>query len=146
MEPAPNAAIPSASADVTPERSRPSTSSCEASTDANSSLRPVTILSTPAGKSDDDVISPNNTPGVGRRSLARATTVLPTHSGAKTASTNPSRDESCAHTTPTTPLGTGIEKLKNGPATGLVAPSTWAILSVQPAYHTMRSIDDETVF
>src|SRR6202167_6578331 len=146
MEFAPTAANSSATSGATPERSMPSTSSCAASTGASSSVRPVTTFSTPAGKSDDDVISPSRTAGVGRFSLARATTVLPTHSGASTASTNPSSEDSCTQTTPTTPLGTGIEKLKNGPATGLVPPSTWAILSVHPAYQTTRSIDAETVF
>ena len=34
----------------------------------------------------------------------------------------------------TTPVGSGVERLKKGPATGLAPPVTWAILSVQPAY------------
>ena len=38
-----------------------------------------------------------------------------------------------------TPVGTGVEKLTNGPATGFTDPSTVAILSVQPAYQTHRS-------
>ena len=40
----------------------------------------------------------------------------------------------------TTPVGSGEERLKNGPATGFPPPTTWAILSVQPAYQTQRSI------
>ena len=102
------------------------------------------MLSTPAGESAVAVISPSRIDGVGRSSLAITTTVLPTAMGAKTAFTNPSSDESCAATTPTTPLGTGTEKLKKGPATGLDEPRTWAILSVQPAYQTIRSIDLDT--
>ena len=124
----------------------PSMSSCEASIGANSSVKPVTTFSTPAGKSDDVVISPEQR---GRRRpswLAIATTALPAAMGASTASTKPTSESSWAQTTPTTPLGTGIEKLKNGPATGLVPPRTWAILSVHPAYQTIRSIDVETVF
>jgi hypothetical protein len=34
---------------------------------------------------------------------------------------------------------TGSEKLKYGAATGFVPPTTWAILSAQPAYQTRRS-------
>src|SRR5207248_3197814 len=40
----------------------------------------------------------------------------------------------------TTPVGSGIVKLKYGPATGLDEPSTCASLSAKPAYHTQRSI------
>ena len=36
--------------------------------------------------------------------------------------------------------GLGVERLKYGPATGLALPTTWAILSAQPAYQTSRSI------
>ena len=45
---------------------------------------------------------------------------------------------------PTTPVGSGIVKLKYGPATGFVPPSTWASLSAQPAYQTNRSIERST--
>ena len=45
---------------------------------------------------------------------------------------------------PTTPVGSGIVKLKYGPATGFVPPSTCASLSAQPAYQTMRSIEVST--
>ena len=45
----------------------------------------------------------------------------------------------------TTPVGSGSEKLKYGPATGLAEPATWANLSAQPAYQTMRSIDSPTL-
>lgn len=44
----------------------------------------------------------------------------------------------------TTPVGSGDERLKYGPATGLPPPTTWAILSVQPAYQTQRSIAAST--
>ena len=44
----------------------------------------------------------------------------------------------------TTPVGSGIVKLKYGPATGFAPPSTWASLSAQPAYQTTRSIERST--
>src|ERR1019366_657129 len=86
----------------------------------------------------------SKTAGVGRFSLASATTVLPTTIGARTVSTNPSSDDSWGATTATTPLGVGSEKLKKGPATGLAPPSTWVILSAHPAYQTIRSIERAT--
>src|SRR4029450_7105255 len=45
---------------------------------------------------------------------------------------------------PTTPVGSGVVRLKYGPATGLAPPYTWAILSDQPAYQTQRSIAAST--
>ena len=39
-----------------------------------------------------------------------------------------------------------MERLKNGPATGLAPPTTWVILSAQPAYQTSRSIAASTTF
>ena len=53
--------------------------------------------------------------------------------------TSPSSGLSCGARTATTPVGSGTEKLKYGPATGLAPPRTWAILSDQPAYQTQRS-------
>ena len=47
-------------------------------------------------------------------------------------------------TTAMTPLGSGVDRLKNGPATGLALPTTWVILSAQPAYQTSRSIAAST--
>ena len=46
----------------------------------------------------------------------------------------------------TTPVGSGIEKSKYGPATGLLEPAIWASLSAQPAYQTSRSTLASTVF
>ena len=43
-----------------------------------------------------------------------------------------------------TPVGSGIVKLKYGPATGFDEPRTWASLSAKPAYQTQRSIDRST--
>src|SRR5215212_2592036 len=70
---------------------------------------------------------------------ATATTALPPVSGGSRRDTSPSRDGSSGAITATTPVGSGTVKLKYGPATGFEPPSTCASLSVQPAYHTMRS-------
>src|SRR5262249_56447487 len=77
--------------------------------------------------------------GSGNRSLATATTVLPLTTAGAITETKPSRLEACGAITATTPVGSGSEKLKYGPATGLAAPRTWASLSDQPAYQTQRS-------
>lgn len=53
--------------------------------------------------------------------------------------TRPRNEDSWGARTVTTPVGSGVDRLKNGPATGLAPPTTWAILSVQPAYQTQRS-------
>ena len=45
---------------------------------------------------------------------------------------------------PTMPVGSGMLKLKYGAATGLTVPSTWLILSAQPAYQTQRSMARST--
>ena len=44
----------------------------------------------------------------------------------------------------TTPVGSGTEMLKYGPATGLALPATCANLSAQPAYQTQLSIASST--
>ncbi len=53
--------------------------------------------------------------------------------------TRPSSAGRSGATTATTPVGSGAEMLKYGPATGLAPPYTWASLSAQPAYQTQRS-------
>ena len=58
--------------------------------------------------------------------------------------TSPSREGRWGAIAATTPVGSGTEKLKYGPATGLLDPRTWAILSDQPAYQTQRSIAAST--
>src|SRR5580693_7747002 len=121
------------------------TSMCEASQGAISAVRPVSTLTTPAGTSEVASTSDSVTAGSGKRSLASATTVLPVTSAGATTDTKPSRLEPCGASTATTPVGSGSEKLKQGPATGFDAPRTWAILSVQPAYQTQRSIAASTM-
>lgn len=63
--------------------------------------------------------------------------------GART-ETRPRNDDAWGARTVTTPVGSGVERLKYGPATGFAPPTTWAILSVQPAYQTQRSIAAST--
>ena len=62
----------------------------------------------------------------------------PTITGAKRP-TSPSSAGSSGATIPTTPVGSGIVKLKYGAATGFEVPRTCAYLSAQPAYQTQRS-------
>ena len=59
--------------------------------------------------------------------------------------TSPRSEDACGASTPTTPVGSGTLKLKNGPATGLEEPATWATLSDQPAYQTQRSTAASTL-
>src|SRR5690606_22494755 len=102
---------------VTPVRSSPFTSACEASQGAVSATRPVSRFTTPPGRSDVASTSARVTAGSGSASAASTTTVLPaTITGAITL-TRPSSGESAGATTPTTPVGSGAERLKYGPAT-----------------------------
>ena len=47
--------------------------------------------------------------------------------------TRPSNGSCCGAIAATTPVGSGVENEKYGPATGLAPPNTAASLSVQPA-------------
>src|SRR5918994_1863540 len=132
------------SADSIPHRSIALTSMCDASQGPISDADPVRMLTTPPGRSEVAITSPSVTAGSGRSYDETATTVLPeTIAGAITL-VSPSRLESCGARTATTPVASGNEKSKYGPATGLVEPTTWASLSAQPAYQTQRSIDAST--
>ena len=104
----------------------------------------MSTLTTPPGTSEVASTSDSVTAGSGRFSLASTTTVLPVTITGATTDTSPSSDESCGASTATTPVGSGTEKSKYGPATGLAAPATWAILSDHPAYQTQRSIAAST--
>src|SRR5205085_11804204 len=100
---------------------------------------------TPPGTSEVASTSAKVTAGSGRCGAAATTTVFPvTITGAITL-TRPRRLESAGARTATTPVGSGVERLKNGPATGLALPTTWVTLSAQPAYQTSRSIAASTV-
>ncbi len=58
------------------------------------------------------MISPSSTAGSGRSSEASTTAVLPvTITGAIT-ETSPSSEDRCGATTATTPVGSGLERLK----------------------------------
>jgi hypothetical protein len=98
------------------------------------------MLITPPGTSEVASTSASDTAGSGAGPLAIATTVFPETIAGATRLTSPSSGASAGATTPTTPVGSGIVKLKYGPATGLAPPATWWILSAQPAYQTHRSI------
>src|ERR671932_2876619 len=70
--------------------------------------------------------------------------VLPLTTAGASTDTSPSSEEPWGAIVATTPVGSGSEKSKNGPATGFDEPWTWAILSDQPAYQTQRSIAAST--
>src|SRR5262245_53444508 len=99
---------------------------------------------TPPGRSDVASTSARVIAGRGRSSLASTTQVFPPTMTGATTETSPSRDEDEGATTPTTPVGSGVVRLKNGPATGFADPRTCAILSAHPAYQTQRSIAAST--
>jgi len=82
--------------------------------------------------------------GSGRSSLVTTTAVLPDAITGATTLISPSSDDCCGARTATTPVGSGVENEKYGPATGFELPRTAAILSVQPAYQTQRSIAEST--
>ena len=88
--------------------------------------------------------SPRVTAGSGRSFDVTTTAVLPPASTGASTLTRPSSEDCCGARTATTPVGSGIEKSKYGPATGLAPPRTAASLSVQPAYQTQRSMAAST--
>ena len=105
---------------------------------------PVSTLTTPPGTSEVASTSERVMAGTGRAAEEATTTVLPVTITGATTLTRPSSEDACGATTATTPVGSGSEKLKYGAATGLVPPTTWAILSAQPAYQTSRSTEAST--
>ncbi len=106
---------------------------------ASSAALPVSRFTTPPGRSEVASTSARVIDGSGARSEATTTQVLPvTITGAIT-EIRPSSGASGGATTATTPVGSGVDRLKYGPATGFAAPRTAPILSDQPAYQTSRS-------
>ena len=85
---------------------------CDASHGSSSLRNPVSRLTTPAGKSEVASTSPSVRAGSGDFSEARATTVLPPARAGAIRSTRPARAGSSGATTPTTPVGSGMVKLK----------------------------------
>ena len=79
-------------------------------------------------------------------SLAITTTVLPLTIAGATTLTRPRSDAPLpwGATIATTPVGSGTERLKYGPATGLPVPATCTYLSAQPANYTQESIAAST--
>ena len=111
---------------------------------AVSASAPVSTLTTPPGTSEVASTSENVIAGSGRSWDEATTQVLPVTMTGATTLTSPSSEDCCGARTPTTPVGSGSEKLKNGAATGLVPPTTCVILSAQPAYQTSRSTEAST--
>src|SRR4051812_21985480 len=111
---------------------------CEASQGAISATEPVSTLTTPPGRSLVAITSPSVIAVSGCGSLAITTQVLPVTITGATTLTSPSNGPLGA-TIATTPVGSGAEWLKYGPATALALPVTCAILSAHPAYQTRRS-------
>ena len=107
-----------------PARSSPSTSACAASHGPSSVTRPVRRLTTPPGTSEVASTSASSTAGNGRSADATTTAVQPVASTGASTSTSPVSAEPAGASTPITPVGTGVEKLTYGPATGLTDPST----------------------
>src|SRR4029079_12355973 len=120
----------------TPHTSSESASTWAASTGTSSRFSPVSRLTTPPGTSDVASTSDSVTAGSGRVSDVSTTTALPATSGGARRHTRTRSGEHSGATSPTTPVGSGIVKLKYGAATGFEEPSTWLILSAQPAYQT----------
>src|SRR5882724_2923484 len=99
----------------------------------SSARLPVRMFTTPPGKSLVARISANVAAGSGNFSEAMTTTVLPDKmTGASNETSASNGGESGASTT-TTPVGSGVVKLKWELATGFTLLNTWENLSVQPA-------------
>ena len=98
------------------------------------------MLTTPPGRSEVASASASSTAAIGDVSDATTTTVFPPTSGGTTRETMPSSAGSAGASVATTPVGSGIVKLKYGAATGFELPITWASLSAKPAYQTILSI------
>src|SRR5215210_5899176 len=113
---------------------------------ASSLLRPVRMLTTPPGTSEVATASASSIAASGCSSEATATTALPPTIAGTILETSPASAGSPGAITPTTPVGSGKEKLKYGPATGFEEPRTWASLSAQPEYQTTRSTAASTSF
>src|SRR5205085_8625353 len=107
---------------------------------ASSARSPARTLITPAGKSLVAMISENVSAGSGFVGEARTTAQLPLKITGITSDTKASNDGSSGQITTTTPVGSGIVKLKCELATGFTAPKICVNLSVQPAKCTSRSI------
>ena len=97
------------------------------------------MFTTPPGTSAVAIASEKVMAGTGHRSEASTTAVFPDTITGANRDTRPSRAGSSGAITPTTPVGSAVEILKNGPATGFRFPTTCWYLSAHPAYQTRRS-------
>src|SRR2546427_4915617 len=113
-------------------------------TGTSSALRPVRTLMTPPGTSEVARTSVRVIAASGRVSDAMTTTALPATSGGARRETKPSNDDGSGATIPTTPLGSGVVKLKYRAPTGVAEPSTRLVLSAPPADQTPRSVAPPT--
>src|SRR6185436_13651767 len=100
---------------------------------ASSARLPVKRFTTPPGKSLVARISVNVTAGSGYFSEATTMAALPLKITGAIRDTSDTNDGSSGASTTTTPIGSGVVKLKCGVATGFTLPKTWENLSVQPA-------------
>ncbi len=75
-------------------------------------MRPDSRLSTPPGTSETPATSPRSSARSGRLREISATTVLPAASAGAISRISPSRSGSSGASTATTPVGSGVEKLR----------------------------------
>ena len=91
------------------------------------------LLSTPPGKSLVAIISEKVSAGRGDVAEARTTAVLPLRITGTVSETSARSEGSLGQMTTTTPVGSGMVKLKCELATGFTALKIWLNLSVHPA-------------
>src|SRR5262249_48889751 len=101
------------------------------------------MFTAPAGKSEVAIASASSTAASGAGAsggpwAATATTASPPTRAGAILETSPPSGGSDGARSATTPVGSGIVKLKYGPATGFAPPSTCDSLSAHPAYQTTR--------
>src|ERR1700744_5220799 len=104
----------------------------------------VSRFTTPPGKSLVAKISAKVAAGNGYFSEGITITVLPLRMTGATRETKASNDGSSGASTTTTPIGSGVVKLKCDDATGFTLPNTCEYFSVQPAQGTSRSMASVT--
>src|SRR5438067_12368681 len=107
---------------------------------ASSARSPAKTLITPGGRSLVAMISEKVSAASGFAVETSTTAQLPLKITGMTSETNASSGGSSGQITTTTPVGSGVVKLKCELATGFTAPKIWVNLSVQPAKCTSRSI------
>src|SRR4029079_18934914 len=91
-----------------PKYQSASTPSCDASTSASSSARPVTMLTTPPGRSDASKTWESSSAASGQRCDGTATTRVPMEIAGANRVTNASSGAAGGQTIPITPSDSGI--------------------------------------